>query len=735
MTTAKQVLSLFESLHRSIFNSLNSTTASLSHTEQVHAHVLKTGVFEDSHVATKLLSQYANHLRFTDANQLLDSISEPTIFSFSALIYAYTKQRLFNQALRVFSRMLSLGLAPDSHVLPNVAKACAGLSSLKTGQQVHGIVFVSRLGSDSFVQASLIHMYLKCNRIRDAHKLFDRLPQADVVIFSALIAGYARQGCVDDVKKLFKKMEDSGVQPNLVSWNGIIAGFNHSRYYEEAIIMFRKMHFEGFIPDGCSLSSVLSAVGDLESLNIGLQVHDHVIKQGLGQDKCVASSLIDMYGKCACPIDMSKVFFEVDGLDIGACNALVTGLSRNGLVDRALEMFRQFQDEGMELNIRSWTSMIAGCSQNGLSIQALDLFREMQDVGLRPNNVTIPCLLPACGSIAALMHGKAVHCYSIRTGISNDIFVSSALIDMYAKCGRIQVSRQLFDKMPSKNSVCWNAIIGGYAMHGKAKEAIEIFHLMQSNGQKPDFISFTCILSACSQAGLTEEGCKYFNSMSKEYGIEARMEHYACMVTLLGRAGRLEETYKMIEQMPFEPDACVWGALLSSCRVHNNVSLGEVAARKLFELEPTNCGNYTLLSNIYASKSMWTEVDSVRDTMKALGLRKDPGCSWIELNNQMHMLLAGDQSHPQMSQITERLNKISMEMKKSGCFPNTDFVLQDVEEQEKEQILCGHSEKLAVALGLLNTPPGSTLQTVRDGYWDEAFYTTELKAREVNIPP
>ncbi|KAL5847889.1 hypothetical protein ACOSQ3_011413 [Xanthoceras sorbifolium] len=714
MTAAKQALPLFENIHRSIFHSLNSTTASLSHTHQVHAHVVKTGVSEDSHVATKLLSQYANHLHFTDANQILASIPDPTVFTFSALIYAYSKHRLFNQALRVFSRMLSIGLAPDSHVLPNVAKACAGLSSLKTGKQVHGIVFVSGLDSDSFVQSSLIHMYLKCNKIRDAHKLFDRLPQPDVVTFSALIAGYARQGCVDDAKKLFREMENSGTKPNLVSWNGVIAGFNHSGHYEEAVVMFRQMNLEGFKPDGCSISSVLSAVGDLECLNIGLQVHDYVIKQGLQQDKCVASSLIDMYGKCAGAIDMSKVFAEMDGLDIGACNALVTGLSRNGLVDKALEMFRQFQDEGMELNIVSWTSMIAGCSQNGISIQALDLFREMQDVGLRPNNVTIPCLLPACGSIAALMHGKAVHCYSIRSGISNDIFVSSALIDMYAKCGRIQVSRLLFDKMPSKNSVCWNAIMGGYAMHGKAKEAMEIFHLMQSNGQKPDFISFTCVLSACSQAGLTEEGCKYFDSMSKDYGIEARMEHYACMVTLLGRAGRLEEAYKMIGQMPFEPDACIWGALLSSCRVHNNVSLGEAAARKLFELEPTNCGNYTLLSNIYASKSMWTEVDAVRATMKAMGLRKDPGRSWIELNNEMHMLLAGDQSHPQMSQIMEKLIKLSMEMKKSGCFPNTDFVLQDVEEQEKEQILCGHSEKLAVALGLLNTPPGTPLQVIKN---------------------
>lgn len=610
--------------------------------------------------------------------------------------------------------MLCSGLLPDSHVLPNVAKACAGLSSLKGGKQVHGIVFVSGLELDSFVQSSLMHMYLKCGEIRDAHKVFDRLSGPDLVTCSALISGYARLGCVEDVNRLFLEMVELGIKPNLVCWNGVISGFNVSGNYKDAVLMFGKLHFEGFKPDGCSVSSVLSALGDLEDLKVGVQVHGYVIKEGLAKDKWVGSSLIDMYGKCACADDICKVFVEMDDFDVGACNALVTGLSRNGFVDKALEMFRQFQEEGIELNVVSWTSMIAGCTQNALNVQALELFREMQDVGLRPNRVTIPCLLPACGSIAALMHGKAVHCYAIRTEITSDIFVCSSLIDMYAKCGRINVSQLLFDNMKSKNLVCWNAIMGGYAIHGKAKEAIEIFHLMQKSGQKPDFISFTCVLSACSQAGLTEEGCKYFDNMTKDYGIEAKMEHYACMVTLLGRAGRLKEASKLIEQMPFEPDACVWGALLSSCRVHNNVSLGEAAARKLFKLEPANSGNYTLLSNIYASKGMWTEVNAVRDTMKAMGMRKDPGCSWIEYKNKRHMLLAGDRSHPQMSQIIEKLNKLSMEMKNSGCFPNTDFVLQDVEEQEKEQILCGHSEKLAVVLGLLNTPPGSPLQVIKN---------------------
>lgn len=610
--------------------------------------------------------------------------------------------------------MLSRGLAPDTHVLPSVIKACASTTALRVGKIVHGIACVCGFSSDSVIQSSLVLMYLKCDQVKHARRVFDEMPFKDVVSCSALLAGYARKGCVEEAIGLLFQMEKLSVEPNLVSWNGLIAGFSRSGHCNDAAFVFQKMHLEGFKPDGTTIASVLPAVGELEKLNTGIQIHGYVVKQGLEQDICVVSALIDMYGKCGCELEMLKVLKEMDQMDTGACNALITGLSRNGSVEKALELFRQFKEQGVILNVISWTSVIAGCSQNGKDMEALELFREMQNAGVKPNSITIPCLLPACGNIAALIHGKAVHCFSFRSEISNNVYVGSSLIDMYAKCGRIHMSRLCFDKMPVKNLVCWNAIMGGYAMHGKAKEAIDLFHSLLTSGLKPDFISFTCVLAACSQGGLTDEGWHFFDSMSRDHEIEARMEHYACMVTLLGRAGKLDEAYNMIKQMPFEPDACIWGALLSSCRVHNNVHLGEVAAKKLIELEPSNPGNYVLLSNIYASKGMWTGVDTVRNMMKSKGLKKNPGCSWIQVKNKMYMLLAGDKSHPQMTQIIEKLNELSMEMKKSGYFPSVDFVLQDVEEQDKEQILCGHSEKLAVVFGLLNTPPRSPLQVIKN---------------------
>lgn len=557
-------------------------------------------------------------------------------------------------------------------------------------------------------------MYVKCGEMQDARRVFDGMNQRNVVSWSAMVAGYARQGLVDDTMEIFNQMRESGVEPNSVSWNGLIAGFKHSGYSTESVALLRKMHLQGFKPDGSSISSVLPAVGDLEDLASGLQIHGYVVKQGYGGDACVDSALVDMYGKCGCTMEMLQLFEEMVQMEVGSCNALIAGLSRNGLVDDALTMFREFKNQGIELNVVSWTSMVGCCAQNGMDMEALDLFREMQLVGVEPNSVTIPSLLPSCANIAALMHGKAIHCFSLRRRITGDVYVGSALVDMYAKCGKIIDAQSVFDMMPTRNLVSWNAIVGGYAMHGRAKEAIDLFLLMQRSGQKPDFISFTCVLAACSQTGLTEEGWHYFKSMSSEHGIAARMEHYACMVNLLSRAGRLEEAYAMIKEMPSEPDACVWGALLSSCRVNGNVTLGEVAAEKLFKLEPENAGNYVLLSNIYASKGMWDGVDRVRDMMKDMGLRKNPGCSWIEIKNKVHMLLAGDKSHPQMTQIIERLERLSMEMKRSGYLPNTNLVLQDVEEQEKEHILCGHSEKLAIGFGLLNTPNGSSLRVIKN---------------------
>lgn len=576
------------------------------------------------------------------------------------------------------------------------------------------LAIVSGICNDPVVLSSLLHLYLKCGVQIDAYKVFARMPQKSVVSYSALLADAASRGSVSVVKKLLHQMQISGVRANSVTWNGLISGFSRSGQPLAALSMFQRMHLEGCGLDSVGVSSVLPAVGDVEDTWLGLKIHGCSIKYGFDSDNCVVSALINMYGKFRVTEEMSKVFDEVSHVDVGSCNALVAGLARNGLVSEALIRFRRFQELGIELNVVSWTSMVACCAQNGKDVEAMEFFREMQGVGIRPNSVTIPCLLPACANISALMNGRSAHCFSLRSGISHDVYVGSALIDMYAKCGRIREARIILDAMPIKNVVSWNAMLGGYAMHGRAKDAIDLFYLMEFSNQKPDSISFTCMLSSFSQAGLKDEGWQFFHKMEMEYGISARMEHYACMVSLLSRAGKLDEAYKFMGEMPFYPDACVWGALLSACKVHGNVRLGEIAAENLFKLEPQNAGNYVLLSNIYAANGILDGVDRVRDKMKRLGVKKNPGCSWIEIKNKVHMLLAGENSHADIEQIVERLKKLGVQMKRLGYFPSTNFALQDVEEQDKEQMLCGHSEKLAVALGLISTSPGTPLRVIKN---------------------
>ncbi|CAD5170545.1 unnamed protein product [Musa acuminata subsp. malaccensis] len=694
---------------------LQRSSPSLPQTQQAHAGLLKCGLVPvDAHPTTKLLTLYARHLRFDDAALLFRSVPRPDPFSFSVLISALVRSRHFSLALSLLPSMLSLRLAPDPFVIPAALKACAALPSIALGRQLHSLSLVAGISGDPFVASALVHMYLKCGAMADAHVVFDRMAEKSIVTWSAMIAGYATYGHVDEALRMLERMRSSGTEPNPITWNGMIVGFNRSGRPYDTVLLMRRMHSEGFEMDAVGISSTLSAVGDMEDVVIGSQIHGYVTKTGLGADSSVVSALVDMHGKSGRPEEMVRVFDEAGQRDVGSCNALVAGLSRNGRVDDALKAFSNFEAQGVELNVVSWTSIVACCSQNGKDMEALEFFREMQIVGVEPNAVTIPCLLPACANIAALMHGKSAHSFALRKGILADVFVGSALADMYAKCGRIRDARVVFDAMPSRNVASWNAMIGGYAMHGKAKDAIELFLLMKRSRRKPDHITFTCVLSACGQAGLTEAGERYFGEMQEEHGITARMEHYACMVSLLGRAGRLDEAYGLIRKMQLEPDGCVWGALLSSCRIHNNVELAEIAAEKLFQLEPGNAGSYVLLSNIYAAKGMLEGVDRMRDVMKNMGVRKDPGCSWIEIKNKVHMLLAGDKSHPQMSQIAERLEKLSVEMKRLGYLPSTDFVLQDVEEQDKEQILCGHSEKLAVALGLISTPTGTTLRVIKN---------------------
>lgn len=373
-----------------------------------------------------------------------------------------------------------------------------------------------------------------------------------------------------------------------------------------------------------------------------------------------------------------------------------------------------FFDKIPEKNVVPWNTMISGYIQYGFAEEGLRLFSQMQQGGMKQDSYTYSSVLSACANLAALGYGKHIHSHIIKNGFESHMSVNNALVTMYSKCGTIDNAYQIFNKMADRNKITFNAMIIGYAQHGCGKEVLQLLEQMLEAGINPDHITFIGVLSACSHAGLVDEGFLYFDAMSQYHGITPTMDHYACMIDLLGRAGQFNKAEDFMNCMPFEPDAKVWGALLGACSMHGNIALGKRAAEYLIQFEPQNDATYILLSNIYASAGMWDDVAMVRKTMEDTGLKKKVAYSWIEIKNRVHTFMVKDKSHQQTVEIYATLEGLDKHMKEEGYFPDTKLVLHDVSVEDKEQILCHHSEKLAIAFGLINTPAGTLIRIMKN---------------------
>ncbi|CAN0911798.1 Pentatricopeptide repeat-containing protein At3g57430, chloroplastic [Linum grandiflorum] len=416
-----------------------------------------------------------------------------------------------------------------------------------------------------------------------------------------------------------------------------------------------------------------------------------------------------MYAKLG-RVDYAQSMFQLfEGRDLVSWNTMISSLTQNGRIEVSKLIF-----DSMEVrDVVSWNTMITGYVIKGCFDEALAMLQAMQRTDeLRPNSITLMTMLPGCAWMAALAKGKEIHGYAIRNALASDVAVGSALIDMYAKCGCLDLARRVFNEMPRKNVVTWNVIMMAYGMHGKGEEALQLFQAMVSEakvgGVKPTEITFISVIAACSHSGMVDEGLGIFLSMKDNHGIEATADHYACTVDLLGRAGRVEQAYNLVKSMPSGFDKIgAWSSLLGACRLHHKVEIGEIAGESLILLQPDIDSHYVLLSNVYATAGLWDKAISVRRRMGNLGLKKVPGWSWIEHGDEVHRFLAGDNSHPQSEQIHSFLYVLMSRIRKEG-------VLHDVKEDEKEKLLCGHSEKLAIAFGILNTPPGTTIRVAKN---------------------
>ncbi len=449
--------------------------------------------------------------------------------------------------------------------------------------------------------------------------------------------------------------------------------------HEKTMELFQQMQQEGMTPDRFTFVRVLNSCSSLRALEKGRHVHEQIIQEGCESDVFVRNSLIDMYAKCGAIDDAWKVF--------------------NRMTTRT---------------VISWNAMILGHVKCGQGQKALELSQQMQREGVQPDPVTFVGMLNACASVAALEEGRRVHEQIIRSDCESDVFVSCSLVDMYAKCGGIKDAERVFNRMATRDVVSWNAMLVGYAMHGHAKEALEHFESMCQEGIAIDKITFLALLSACNHAGLVDEGLCYFESMHSVYSVSATAEHYACMADLLGRAGHLNKAENLISTMSCKPCVSVWRALLGACRIHGNTEMGERIAKQVVELDPGNTAGYVLLSNIYANAGKWDLVSNIQQQRLARGVKKQPGRTWIEVNNEVHSFVVDDQLHPQIIEIHAELKRLSGKMNDAGYVPDTKFVLHDVEEEEKLSHLWHHSEKLAIAFGLISTPPGTPIRIFKN---------------------
>ncbi|XP_059633567.1 pentatricopeptide repeat-containing protein At1g33350 [Cornus florida] len=446
--------------------------------------------------------------------------------------------------------------------------------------------------------------------------------------------------------------------PNIYLYTAMITAYTSQPDHCSSLLLYRDMVRRGRPrPNHFIYPHVLKSYPEvLQSQGIEL-VHTQILKSGFGRYPVVQTALVDSYSRFCSDLGTARQLFdEMSERNVVSWTAMVCGYTRLGKMGNAVVLFEKMP----ERDVPSWNAVIAGCTQNGLFTEAISFFRRMVIVAeegpnrnIRPNQVTVVCALSACGHTGMLQLGKCIHGYIYRNGIGHDKFISNALVDMYGKCGSLKEARRIFDKIPNRNLTSWNSMINCFALHGQSESAIGVFEEMMQSGHdvKPDGVTFVGLLNACTHGGLVEQGRYYFDLMIRDYLIEPQIEHYGCLIDLLGRAGRFEEAMEVVRGMRIPPDEVVWGSLLNGCKIHGRTDLAEFAAKKLIEMDPNNGGYGIMLANVYGELGNWDEARKTRKMLKEQNAHKIPGCSWIEVDNEVHQFYSFDKTHPRTEDI------------------------------------------------------------------------------------
>ncbi|KAL3537201.1 hypothetical protein ACH5RR_000567 [Cinchona calisaya] len=727
----------FPAVINSCANLLDFETAKL-----VQEHVLDVGFGSDLYVCNALIDMYSRLNDFGRARNVFDKMPKRDLVTWNSLISGYSSNGYWEEALEIFFKLRMAGLIPDCFTVSGVLCACSGLMEVDEGRVVHGLVEKIGVKKDVTVSNGLLSMYFKFDRLMDSRNFFDNMDVRDAV-----------------------------------TWNTMICGYFQFGLYEESIKLFLQM-VQYFKPDSLTVASVLQACGHVRDLKSGRSIHEYLVKNGYKDDITANNVIINMYVKCGELLAARKVFDSMKSRDLVSWNSIISGYVENKFYEEGINLFKLMkielepdsitylillslcihcvdtyyamqlhcniiksfgstitlgnalvdvyakigkmedskkQFENMETrDIVTWNTIIAACNHCEDCSFGLRIISRMRNEGITFEVATLLSTLPLCSFLGAKRQAKELHGCIFRLGFESNVSIGNAVIEMYSKSGMLGYSIRVFKLMKTKDVISWTALISAYGMYGEGKKALRAFEGMRKVGVVPDHIFFVAILFACSHSGLVREGRACFDQMKKDYSIEPRKEHYACMVDLLSRSGMLAEAEEFILSMPLKPDASIWGALLSACRAGGDIKIAERVSEHLLELNSDDPGYHILASNAFAALGKWDQVKMIRKSLRTRGLKKQPGFSWLEIQNRVYIFGTGERFFEQHQEVSDLLDILSDLMAKEGYVADLRYVLHDVEEDEKFDLLCGHSERLAIAFGLLNTEPGSPLQIMKN---------------------
>lgn len=824
-----------------------SSSSNLKELRRIHALVISLGLDGSDFFSGKLIDKYS-HLRQPNSSLSVFRRVSPAknVYLWNSIIRALSQNGLFSKALEFYEKLRESKVSPDKYTFPSVVKACAGLSDAEMGNLVYKQIVELGFESDVYVGNALVDMYSRMGLLGKARQVFDEMPVRDVVSWNSLISGFSSHGYYEEALEVYYELRKSWIVPdsftvssvlpafgNLlvvkegqrlhcfvlksgvnsvvvvnngllamylkfsrptdarrvfdemvvrdsISYNTIICGYLNLEMYEASVRMFLEK-LDQFKPDILTVNSILRACGHLRDLHLAKYVHDYMLRAGFVLETTGNNVLINVYAKCGDMIAARDVFKSMECKDTVSWNSIINGYIQSGDLLEAMKLFkmmmimeeqadhitylmlisvstrlanlkfgRGLHSNGTKSGIYSdlsvsnalidmyakcgevgdslqifhsmetrdtvtWNTVISACVRFGDFTTGLQVTTQMRTSGAVPDMATFLVILPMCASLAAKRLGKEIHCCLLRFGYESELRIGNALIEMYSKCGCLESSFRVFEHMSNRDVVTWTGMIYAYGMYGEGEKALEAFADMEKSGIVPDNVVFIAIIYACSHSGLVEEGLACFEKMKTHYKIDPMIEHYACVVDLLSRSQKISKAEVFIQAMPIKPDASIWASLLRACRTSGDMETAERVSKRIIELNPDDPGYSILASNAYAALRKWDKVSLIRKSLKEKHIKKTPGYSWIEISKKVHVFRAGDDSAPQSEAIHKSLEILYSLMAKEGYIPDPREVSQNLEEEEeKRRLICGHSERLAIAFGLLNTEPGTPLQVMKN---------------------